>query len=59
MRTARMLEAERRQVLQGSVGKGTKEDESSNARVWAAGCHHVTARSRLLHVLKRINRLFL
>jgi hypothetical protein len=28
------------------VGTGTKEDESSTGRVWAAGFHHVTARSR-------------
>jgi len=45
--------------LQGSVVTGTKEDESSNGRVWAAGFHHVTARSCLAHVLKLINRLFL
>jgi hypothetical protein len=25
------------------VGVGTKEDESSTGRVWAAGFHHVTA----------------
>ena len=31
--------------LRGSVGTGTKEDESSTGRVWAAGFHHVTARS--------------
>jgi hypothetical protein len=41
MRTARMLEAELRQVLRGSVGMGTKEDESSTGRVWAVGVHHV------------------
>ena len=29
------------------MGTGTKEDESSNGRVWAAGFHHVTTRSRL------------
>jgi hypothetical protein len=45
--------------LRGSVGTGTKEDESSNGRVWAAGFHHVTARSRLARVLKLVNRLFL
>jgi hypothetical protein len=28
--------------LLGSVGTGTKEDESSTGRVWAAGFHHVT-----------------
>jgi hypothetical protein len=59
MRTARTLEAEWRQVLQGSVGTGTKEDESSTGRVWAAGFHHVTARSRLAGDLKLMNRLFL
>ena len=32
--------------LRGSVGSGTIEDESSNGRVWAAGFHHVSARSR-------------
>jgi len=45
--------------LWGSVGTGTKEDESSTGRVWAAGCHHVTVRSRLARVLKLMNRLFL
>jgi hypothetical protein len=29
------------------VSTGTKEDESSTGGVWAAGFHHVTARSRL------------
>jgi hypothetical protein len=43
----------------GSVGTGTKEDESSTGRVWAAGFHHVTARSPLVSVLKLMNRLFL
>jgi hypothetical protein len=59
MRTARMLEAEWRQVLRESVGMGTKENESSTGRVWTAGFHHVTARSRLARVLKLTNRLFL
>jgi hypothetical protein len=59
MRTARTLEAEWRQVLWGSVGMGTKEDESSTGHVWAAGFHHVMARSRLARVLKLMNRLFL
>jgi hypothetical protein len=45
--------------LRGSVGMGTKEDESSTERVRAAGFHHVTARSRLAHVFKLMNRLFL
>jgi len=43
----------------GSVGTGEKDDESSNGRIWAAGFHHVTARSRLARVLKCMNRLFL
>jgi hypothetical protein len=39
--------------------RGQKEDESSTGRIWAAGFHHVTARSRLARVLKLMNRLFL
>jgi len=45
--------------LLGSVGTGTKEDELSTGRVWAAGFHHVTALSRLARVLKPMNSLFL
>ena len=45
--------------VRGSVSTGTKEDESSTERFWAAGFHHVTARSRLARVLKLMNRLFL
>jgi len=45
--------------LRGSVGTGTKEDESSTGRVWAPGLHHVTARSRLARVLQLMNRLFI
>jgi len=45
--------------LQGSVGTGTKEDEPSTGHVWAAGFHHITARSRLAYVLKLMKRLFL
>jgi hypothetical protein len=41
------------------VGTGTKKDESSTGRVWAARFHHVTARSRLAGVLKLTNCLFL
>jgi hypothetical protein len=59
IRTARTLEAEWRQVLRGGVGTGTKEDKSSTGRVWAAGFHHVTARSCLARVLKLMARLFL
>jgi hypothetical protein len=46
IRTVRTLEANW-QVLWGSVGTGTKEDESSTGRIWAAGFHHVRARSGL------------
>jgi hypothetical protein len=59
MRTARMLEAEWRQVLRGSIGTGTKEDESSTGRVLAAECHHVKAHSCSVRILKLMNRLFL
>jgi hypothetical protein len=59
MRTARTLEAEWRQVLRGSVSTGAKEDESRTGRVWATGFHHVTARSRMVRILKLMNRLFL
>ena len=45
--------------LREIVGTGTKEVEASTGRVWAAGFHHVTARSRLARVLKLVNRLFL
>jgi hypothetical protein len=45
--------------LRGSVGTETKEDESGSGRVWAAGFHHVTARSRLARVFKIMKRLFL
>jgi len=45
--------------VRGSVGTGTKGDKSSTGRVWAAGFHHVTARSRLARVLKLMKLLFL
>ena len=45
--------------LQGSVGNVTKEDESSTGHVWAAGFHRVKACSRVAHVLKLMNHLFL
>jgi hypothetical protein len=41
------------------VGRGAKEDESRTGRIWAAGFHHVMARSALVRVLKLINCLFL
>jgi hypothetical protein len=59
MRTAKKLGAEWWQVLRGSVGKGTKKDKSRTERVWAAGIHHVNARSSLALVLKLMSRLFL
>jgi hypothetical protein len=59
MQTAKMLEAEWRRVLWGSISTGTNKDESSTGRVWAAGFHDVMARSRLAGVLKLMNHLFL
>jgi oligoendopeptidase F len=59
MRTATMLEAKWRQVLQGSAGMGVKEDESSAGHVWAAIFHHVTACAQLVHILKLMNHLIL
>ena len=60
MRTARTQENARSRivaVLWTSVGVGTNEDEASTGRFWAAGFHHVTARSRLASILKLINLL--
>ena len=45
--------------LQGRVSTRTKEDESSTGHVWAAGFHHVAARSLLVRVFKLMNPLFL
>jgi hypothetical protein len=42
-----------------NVGTGTKEDESSTGRVWAAVFHHVMARSHLARILKLKNVYFL
>jgi hypothetical protein len=47
MSTARKLEADWKQVLQGSVSTGANVDEPSTGRGLAAGFYHVTARSRL------------
>jgi hypothetical protein len=58
MQTARMLEAERRQVLRGCMSTGANEDGSSTGHVWAAGFHPVTARSRLARILKLMYHLF-
>jgi hypothetical protein len=40
------------------VGTSTKEDESVTGHIWAAGFHHVTARSHLARVLKLTNDFF-
>jgi len=40
--------------LQGSMGTGTKEDESSTGHVWAAGFHHVMARSHFISLIFQI-----
>jgi hypothetical protein len=45
--------------LRGNLSSGTKKDESSIGRVWAAGFYHVTACFRLARVLKLTKRLFL
>jgi len=34
------------------VGTGTKEDETTTGRVWAAAFHHFTARSGLARVFE-------
>ena len=44
--------------LRGSMGTGTKEDESSTGRIWAAGFRHVTARSHLARIFKLTNLIF-
>jgi hypothetical protein len=59
MRTARMLESEWGQVLQGSVSTREKEDELNIGLVWAAGFHQIMARSRLAGILKLTNSLIL
>jgi hypothetical protein len=41
------------------VSTEANEDESSTGRVWDAVFHHVTARSRLVGVLKLTKCLFL
>jgi len=45
--------------LRVNVSTETKEDASSTGRVWAAGFHHIRARSRLARVLKLTNLLYL
>jgi hypothetical protein len=45
--------------LRGSMGMGTKEDESTAGHVWTAGFQHIMAHSCLVHVLKIMNCLFL
>jgi hypothetical protein len=42
----------------GILGTGTKEDESSTKRVWAAEFQHFTAHSSLARILKLMSRLF-
>ena len=49
IRTERTLQAA---SLPGRVGSGTKVNESSTLRFWAAGFQHVTARSVMARVLK-------
>jgi hypothetical protein len=44
--------------LRGSVGTGTKGDESSTGHIWGSGFYHVMARSHLARVLILMNRFF-
>jgi hypothetical protein len=44
--------------MRGSVSTGAKQDELSTERVWAAGFHHFTVRSRLAGVLLLMSHLF-
>jgi len=44
--------------LRGNMGTGTKEDESSIGRFWAAGFHNVRAPSRLVRVFTLMNLCF-
>jgi hypothetical protein len=53
-----MLEAEWRQVLQGSMRMGAKEDESSGGHVWAAGFYSVVVCSHLVGILNLTNYLY-
>jgi hypothetical protein len=41
------------------VDTGTKEEESSTGRVWAAGFYHVTARSQMACFLKFLKIILL
>jgi hypothetical protein len=52
---ARTLEAEWWQVCGEACVRGQRK--ISTGRVWAAGFHHVTARSRLARVFKLTNHL--
>jgi hypothetical protein len=45
--------------LRGSVGTGTKGDESITALVWVAGLHHIRARFRFARAFKITIRLFI
>ena len=40
------------------MGMVKKEDESSTGHIWAAGFHHVMARSCLVRIFKLTNHLF-
>jgi hypothetical protein len=51
MRTVRTVDAEWKQVLQGSLNMAAKEDESSTGHLWTAGYHYVTDHFPLTGVL--------
>jgi hypothetical protein len=58
MWTARMPEAEWRQVLQGSMSMGGKRRWVSSGHIWAAGFHHVMACSHSVGISKLTNYFF-
>jgi len=45
--------------LQGSMGTGTKRDESHTGHICSADFHHVMGSTHLARVLKLMNHLFL
>jgi hypothetical protein len=59
MLSRRTVKTKWRQVLRGSAITGTKEDESTNGRFWAAGFDYVTASCLLQAVLQIMKLLFI
>ena len=60
IQTSRTLEAEWWQICWEAWVRGKRKmSEVSTGRAWAAGLHHVTARSRLARVFELMNTSFL